>query len=140
VRLLRPGGSWILAVLLLLGGSSGVGQQSDNTTTDPQDIIEFLKNTLDWYHQLAAERQIATEASSLAIVNDDSRVADESVRLAFDFARAKAQSATTHGTPTQAAGSTPSRYQALMQLSTTLDQQAKETQAEIEALRQKLDA
>jgi len=107
--------------------------------TSSSDVLEFLTKTIDWYHQLGLQRQIATDPGSMVTVNDNEQLAGEVVRLAFEFARAQVKS-----TPKQNATGAPQqnsesdRYQSLTQLSNKLDNQIKQTQAELEAMRQKL--
>src|SRR5690242_16272069 len=109
-------------VLLL---ASAMADQPPAKQADAQDIVQFLNQTLDWYHQLVVERQVATEPSSVAILNDNHRIADQAVRLGFDFARAEAQTLTPRANLEQNPSSDASRYQSLLQLSAKLDQDAK---------------
>jgi small-conductance mechanosensitive channel len=72
-------------------------------------------------------------------VYDNRQIADQVVRLAFDFARVEADSLTKQGEGGGQNQSAPSpQYQALRQLQAQLDEQVHDTQAELESLRQKL--
>jgi len=108
---------------------------------DPANVLQFLHQTIDWYHQVDLERQIATEPEDALVLNDNRQAADEIVRLAFDFARAREQSIArqTVSNPAESQGTDSSRYQALLQYSSKLDKQVKETQAELESFRVKLE-
>jgi small-conductance mechanosensitive channel len=108
---------------------------------DPQDIIQFLNQTINWYRQLTVESQIAKESSDVLVVNDNRQVANQVVRLAFEYARAQADSMSKQASPTPGQAQNPetSRYQSLLQLSAKLDNQIRESQAELERLRQKLE-
>src|SRR6266849_6522737 len=99
----RPGGLGqmklgLYKTVLLLGGLLAAVlalAQSDSSSTpslaqDPEQIIKFLSKIVSWHRQLAAEQQIA-QASDLASVQENRRVADQAVQLAFDYARSQAQ-------------------------------------------------
>lgn len=133
-RLLLPAA---MVLLVGLGMSQGA---ADNPPASP-DLILFLNQTLDWYRQLDLERQIATEPNDVLIVNDDRRVADQIVRLAFDFARGRAEAITKGAGSGQAENASPdsTRYQALLQYSTKLEKQVRDSQAQLQSLQQKLD-
>ena len=105
-----------------------------------QDIISFLNQTILWYRQLTVQQQLATEPSDVLFLNDNRQLADETVRLSFDFARAQAQ-ALAHSNPAAAAGTGPgARYQNLFNMAATADQQVKQSQAELEKLQRDLEA
>ena len=83
------------AAVLLCGASSGVTQpaapQTSAPTMQPPQIVDFLSHTINWYRQLAAEQQLATEPSDVTFLQENRRVADQVVQLAFDYARTQAQ-------------------------------------------------
>ena len=112
-----------------------------STPTDSQPIISFLNQTIVWYHQLTSQQQLATEPSDVLFLNDNRQIADDILRLSFEFARAQAQTLTRE---TQAA--TPSsenagnRYQSLNALALQADNQAKSLQNEIDNLRRQLES
>ena len=104
-----------------------------------QDIISFLNQTILWYRQLTVQQQLATEPSDVLFLNDNRQLADETVRLSFDFARAQAQ-ALAHSNPAAAAGTGPgARYQNLFAMAATADQQVKQSQADLERLQRELE-
>ncbi|MBZ5537975.1 MAG: mechanosensitive ion channel family protein [Acidobacteriia bacterium] len=131
---------YVLAATILFLGL-GISQGAPGNDSGSSEVIQFLNQTVDWYRQLDIERQMATDPNDVLIVNDDRRVADQIVRLAFDFSRAKAQAAAKEtGSSTAESQSTESsRYQALLKWSTKLDKQVHDTQLELESLRQKLE-
>ena len=91
---------------------------------NPQDIISFLNQTILWYRQLTVQQQLATEPSDVLFLNDNRQLADETVRLSFDFARAEAQ-VLARTNPAAAAGGASgagSRYQNLFNLAAQADQ------------------
>jgi small-conductance mechanosensitive channel len=108
---------------------------------NPQDIIAFLNQTILWYRQLTVQQQLATEPSDVLFLNDNRQLADETVRLAFDFARAEAQ-VLAHTNPAAAAGGSSgpgSQYQNLFSLAANADKQVKQSQAELDNLKRQLD-
>ena len=52
------------------------------------DIIQFLSRTIDWHRQWNTELQIATQPGYVLVVNDDRRLVDQIVPLAFDRSKA----------------------------------------------------
>ncbi len=109
------------------------------TAPDSADIIRFLNQTITWYRQLEPQRRLATEPSDALIVNDNHRLAEQTIQLAFDYARAQAQSAAKQNVSTPDQNAQASRYQSLMQFAAKLDAQVKELQGEIQGIRTKLD-
>lgn len=108
---------------------------------NPQDIIAFLNQTILWYRQLTVQQQLATEPSDVLFLNDNRQLADETVRLAFDFARAQAQ-VLARTNPTAAAGGSSgpgSQYQNLFNLAANADKQVKQSQAELDNFKRQLD-
>jgi small-conductance mechanosensitive channel len=137
----RP--TWRLMLLgLMIVNSSAIAfsQNGPSNIPDSSEVIQFLDQTISWYHQLSVQQQIATEPNDLMVVYDNRQIADQVVRLSFDFARAETESITKQGSsnPTQDASATSSQYQALRQLQAKLDKQVLDTQAELETNRQKL--
>lgn len=126
-------------VLGFLGVS--LSQNPPAAAHDPFHILQFVNQTINWYRQVNFQQQVASEPSDLFVVNDNHRMADEVVRQAFDFARAEAELIVKQPAPTHEAdqSSPSSRYQSLYQLSSKLDQQIKQTRAELDSFRQKLN-
>jgi small-conductance mechanosensitive channel len=101
-------------------------------------VIQFLDQTIDWYHGLAVQQQIATTPGDLAVVYDNRQAAIQAVRQAFDFARSQAGSIAEDSASNPGQTAALSQYQSLRQLQARLDKQVKDTQAELDADRQKL--
>ena len=104
-------------------------------------MIQFLNQTIDWYRHRTAEQQLAAEPDDVLVLNDNRQLADQVVRLAFEFAKAEAESlahrdASGHN---QNQNGPPSQYQGLLQLEAKINQQVQASQAEVQALRQKLE-
>src|SRR5689334_24705616 len=89
-----------------------------------EEIIPFLNQTIVWYRQITLQQQLATEPSDVLFLNDNRQIADQIVRLSFDFARARAQalSSQPEGISAQASGPN-SQYQRLADAATKADQQ-----------------
>ncbi len=114
------------------------------TCVEPQDssnLIPFLNQVIDWYHEANSERQLASGPGDVMTVSNNARIADEVLRLAFEYARAEleftAPQAGTNGAGDQSV--TASRYQSLLRLSAKLDQQIQQGQTDLGDLRKKLE-
>ena len=148
-RHLLPGGCaammsrWLVAVLaavLIVPGAIVLAQNAaPKASPESAAILQFLNQTIDWYRQQTALQRIADDPEDASVVNDNRQMTDQVVRLAFEFARAEAESASNRGSQTQAQNPDLSQYQGLAQIQARLDQQIKETQAETDTLRQKLE-
>lgn len=135
---------WLLLIAVLMSASvlaASFFQAPAPSGTDSQDVIQFLNQTIDWYRQLAAETQVASEPSGALVLNDDRQAADQVVRLAFDFARSQAEILAKQPAPNQAGNQSgpTAQFQALFQLSKKLDDQVRQTQGELQSLKQKLE-
>src|ERR1700720_1816028 len=135
--LLQTAAISVLSTIFCIGVSLS---QNSAGNSDRSNILQFLDQTINWYRQIDVERQIATEPDDVIAVNDNRALADQIVRLAFDFARAAVDfTAQSSAKPNQAQNSESDRYQSLMQLAANLDQQVKQAQAELQSDRRKLE-
>jgi small-conductance mechanosensitive channel len=124
----------LLAILLLAPATAAFSQGSP-------DIISFLNQTIVWYQQLADQQQLVKEPSDLLFLNDNRQIADQVSRLAFDFARARAQAITLEAAAQeQQDEDAPNldQYKSLTQLAAKSDQKIKDTQQELETMRRQL--
>lgn len=152
LKFLRPRGRTIAAPLLCIALLAFVfpgivwaeiePQSAPATEPSPNQIIQFLSQTIDWYRQSQQEQQIATEPADLGFASDDRRMADQVVKLAFDFARQQEQQLAqkSKGQSTGAPNNVGSQYESLSRAASNADQLVQQTQAELESLKQKLDA
>jgi small-conductance mechanosensitive channel len=132
--------AFLLTLLLALYGS---GQ---NTTPpaavshaqDPAQIIQFLTHTISWYRLLVVEQQLATQPSDLTYYQENHRVADQVVQLAFDYARSEAQLRARKPAQQTSQSSNSSQYQGLAQAAQKAEQELQDTQSELEATRAKV--
>ena len=109
------------------------------TTPDPQQVLSYLNQSIDWYRHLAVEEDNATDATDTLFVNDDRQMATQIVRLSFDFGRAAAQLASAQAAPDTSQNSANSRFQNLMRIAAQTDDTIRQTQAEIEQTRNELE-
>ncbi len=80
---------------------------------DAARVVQFLDQTIAWYRQLGAQQQLVSDANDDVYVSADRQLANEVVRLAFQFARTQAEGA--QPTAASAQGAAASTYQTLMQ-------------------------
>jgi small-conductance mechanosensitive channel len=128
---------FLISLTLLVVATSVLFAQQQPISSTPQEVIQFLNQTLGWYRFLAVDQQVATEPNEVLFVNDNREIANQVVRLSFDYARAEQEvlsksALSTQGAPTSNSG-------ALAQTAAKLDNEVVQTQQEIAALRQKLE-
>ena len=138
---------FIFLVFFIPGGVAGRAQsnndapQKDANAVQPasaEDIVSFLNQTIVWSRQLTAEQQLVSEPSDALFLNDSRQVADQVVKLAFDYARARAQALagqTEHGADSAQAAS---QYQRLIDSANKADQQVKGLQQELDNFHQQM--
>ena len=79
-------------ILVLAAGTFSNAQAPSPATPNSSTIIHFLSQTIDRYRRTATEQQMANELTGVMVVNNDRQLSDRIVLLAFDFARAQADS------------------------------------------------
>ena len=104
----------------------------------PEQVIEVLDKTVDWYRTLGTQQQSATRASDLMIVYANKQAADQVVNLAIEIARANAELISSEANADQSADSSLS--QSFEQQRNRLARQRTSTQTELDADRKKLGA
>ena len=125
-----------LALLFRPGGA----QAPSSSLPGPQDVIAFLNQSIDWHRQIVVEEQVATDPSDVLFVDDNRQTAKQIVQLSFDFARADAQLLAGQGTAeNQAAASGQGRYLSLISTAQQADKEVRDTQAELNADKSKLE-
>ncbi len=112
---------------------------------DAARVVQFLDQTIAWYHQLGAQQQLVSDANDNVYVTADRQMANEVVRLAFQFARTEAGAVLpTAGSGQQAAGqasaqgAAPSAYQMLMQQEAEAQKDENEVVGEVAELQTKI--
>src|SRR5438105_1029955 len=63
---------------------------STAASAQPAQLVEFLSRTISWYRQLTVEQQLSSEPSDYTYIQENRRVADQVIQLAFDYARSQA--------------------------------------------------
>src|SRR5947209_17795409 len=142
---IRPKLVLLLAAAIVIAALCPLAAQESNSPPasgpDPQTVISFLNQTIVWYRQLTLQQQVASEPSDVVFLNDNRQIADQVVRVSFDFARAEAQLlANQPSTGTSAADQDQagSRYQSLVNMASKAEQQIQQTQSELNSLRAQL--
>jgi small-conductance mechanosensitive channel len=111
---------------------------SPSIAQDPAQVIQFLSRTISWHRQLEAQGKAANRGTDVSFVQQNLRIADQVVRLAFEYARGQAQLQKKQPPPPSSADDNAARFQRLAQATQKVEQQLQDTQAEAETLREKL--
>jgi small-conductance mechanosensitive channel len=121
------------ALLVVVGVSLALAQSTPGFSA--ADVIQFVSKTSDWYRHTQLEQQIADEPADLIYLADQQRMADEMVRLGFEFAR-QTEPLLEKPSPSNPSGSPapPLNYQGLTQAAANVNQQLSQTQAQLESL------
>ncbi len=116
----------------------GLAQTSQPPTA--QDVIAYLNQSIDWHRQLTVEEQIATDPTDVLFLNDDRQAADQALRLSFDFAKTYSQQLSGQGgaQPAPPTSAEPSKYESLFKAAADTDNEAQQTQAELESDKKQL--
>jgi small-conductance mechanosensitive channel len=105
-------------------------------TVPPDQLIQYLNQSINLYHQTTIQQQIANEPQEQLLLYDNRQLATQSVQLAFQFARAqldimsadKLSARAAKGAATPATGS--QQYNSLSQMLASIDKNLQDTQAE----------
>ncbi|HEY6250297.1 MAG TPA: hypothetical protein VI685_10065, partial [Candidatus Angelobacter sp.] len=88
-RSLRRSGSstaLTLAWFLLIFAVAGALPTDAPPTNQPKNILAFLNQTVVWYRLLASQQELVKEPSDAVFLNENRQIADQVVRMAFEFA------------------------------------------------------
>ena len=130
----------LLLVAVVLGRLSAFSQSAPSNRLEQQQVIQFLDKSVDWYQNRAGEQQVTTTPGDILFVNNGRPLADQILRLSFDFARASISIVGTGAGPAaNLPPSTDTRRQALAQATSKVDEQLAKTRSELEGLRKKLE-
>ena len=128
------------ALLLAVRTDTATAQNSPAQGMTSAQIIQFLGQNIEWYRQTQQERHIVSEPADLGFLADNRRLAGQVVKLAFDFARQEAQRrAQAKQQSSPEANPSSSTYENLSRTAAGADQLVQQTQAELEALKQKAE-
>lgn len=147
IRIKRAGGlkpKWLRLVAAFMIVAAAIAfSQNTYANLDSLQVVQFLNQTIDWYRNATPVQQTATESEDFMLVSDNARMANQIVRMAFDFARAEAEDINRQGNSSgdQTQGQKQSAGPpALPQLEARLDKQTQDDEAEVGSLQQKLEA
>jgi small-conductance mechanosensitive channel len=102
-------------------------------------ILQFLSETIDWYRQTQQEQRIVTEPEDLGFSADNRRMANQIVKLGFDFARQEEQQLAKEAKASAPnPGEMGSRYESLSRTAANADALVQQTQAELQDVKEKL--
>ena len=108
-----------------------------------EDILSFLNRTITWYRLLSSQQQLVNEPSDAVFLANNRQVADEVVRLSFEFARTESQqlaSENKSNAADQQSAPNSSQYQNLVSLAEKSKQRLERVQHELDSLKQQLTA
>lgn len=119
-------------------GSNAAGAATV-AAVSPSQLIDFLNQTISWYHRVTIQQETATEPDAQLTLYDNRQIAKQVVQLALEFARAQAD-AIEQAAPKKAANSRAAlpEYDTLVQMRSKLDDDYQSTQAELEDDQKKL--
>jgi small-conductance mechanosensitive channel len=129
---------------LLLVGILAFGQPSvpsgPTRSADPTQVIQFLSKTISWYRQSAVEQKIANQSSEFTFVQENRRVADQVVQLAFEYARSQTEPKAKQPTNQQGTQleNAPAEYPGLAQAQQKVENEIQQLQGEVQTDRAKL--
>lgn len=111
-----------------------------SVSVPPEQLIQYLNQSIDLYHQTAIQQQIAGEPQEQLLLYDNRQLATQSVQLAFQFARAQLDimSAEPASSPAAKVSAGSQQYNSLRQMLTTIEKNLQETQNESDADTRKL--
>src|SRR3954465_3357625 len=82
----------LVALYVLTSASVFFGQTQFSALPDSRSVISYLNQSISWYRHFSVEQQLATEPRDVLFVNENRELADQIIRLSFDFAKAEALS------------------------------------------------
>jgi small-conductance mechanosensitive channel len=131
---------WLSCVFVVHGASNPPSPpQATKFSSLPTagDVINFLNQNIDWYHQIWQEDQVSADPADVLFVDQDRQNALETLRLAFDFARAAAPLLGPEAATENQSGAV-GRYQSLLSAAQAAEDEVKQTQAELDSDRKSL--
>jgi small-conductance mechanosensitive channel len=133
---------FVLCIGLAAAGWVSSSAFSQDKPVNPGRVIDFLNQTISWFHQsVEQQQQLASDSRDSVFVAGNRQIAEQAVRLIFQFARTEAQSApeSVNSGP-QNSQQKASPYESLMQLEMKARQQEQQVRGEVQNLRTKLAA
>lgn len=106
----------------------------------PEQLLQILDETVDWYRTLGTQQQSATQPSDLLLFYANRQIADKVIGLAFQIARANAELLSSEASSAQAPGTGDRSPQTLEQLERSTTQRSEQIGNEMQSVRRKLAA
>jgi small-conductance mechanosensitive channel len=132
----RPAPSAAASSGVPAGPATAAGQAS----VSPAQLIDFLNQTISWYHKVTIQQEVATAPEEQLSLYDNRQIAIQVVQLAVQFARAQADSMAEQAAAKRAAtaGAELPQYESLRQMQAKLDKDYRDTQTEMDDDKAKL--
>src|SRR5947209_7148445 len=127
------------AFLLLLAATVFTGLMCAAANENrPEDVIAFLNQAVTWHRQLNAQQELVNEANDEVFLNDNRQLAEQVLRLSFEYARVQAQ---LLGNPGNAQGQVVNpQYQNLADLLAKSNQRVLGLQHELDSFKKQLES
>src|SRR5947209_2321960 len=127
-------------VILFVLASAGALISAAGSENRPQDVTTFLNQTISWYRELSAQQELVDEPNDAIYLNEDRQLAEQVVRLSFDYARVQAQLLGSQASADNPAGQTVNpQYQNLADLLAKANQRVIGLQHELDSYKQQLE-
>lgn len=135
----RPGliRATALAALLPVALAPAARAAETRAVMTGTQVVQILDETVDWYRTLGTQQQAATQPSDLLILYANQQIADKTVALAFEIARANAELISSDTSAAKSADPV-AVAQSPEQMRKQLDAQHAELQARITAAKREL--
>jgi small-conductance mechanosensitive channel len=104
----------------------------------PEQLLQILDETVDWYRTLGTQQQSATQPSDLLLFYANRQTADKVIALAFQIARANAELLSSEVSAAQPTGSGNRTPQALEELERSTSQRGQDIEKEMQSVQRSL--
>ena len=128
------------AAALLIFAASAVPADTP-ASNRPEDILGFLNQTVVWYRLLGSQQQLVNEPSDSVFLSDNRQIADQVVRLSFEFARIESQQLASQNPDNNSSAQNqpnPTQYQNLVSNLEKTKQKISDEEKELESFKQQL--
>jgi hypothetical protein len=115
------------------------GDSSSSSAAFPgaQQVIAFLKQSIDWQRGIAVQEQVVSGPADVLFFNDSRHISSQVLQLSFDFGHSYAAYLAQQA-PVQAAASTPTgQNQNLAALAAAADNEAGERLDQLQSLKRR---
>ena len=90
---------WAMFTIAISGGLSADTTQGSYQLPSDTQVIGYLLHSVNWYHHVYTERQVASDPGDLVFLNDNQAIESQILKLSFEFAKADAALAKTTTSP-----------------------------------------